>query len=270
MQSETHSLVHPQGARLVFDHHRPRTDAPSPPCTLVFVHGLASDRRGEKCYALAERFTAEGAHCFALDLHGHGESEGTLTDFSLRRALDDLQLLVDAIERAPGANAPLVLVGSSMGAAVAAWWLARTKRQDLAQRALFVGIAPAFFFPARLLSELPPEALRAWEQSGTFCLPSAWAQITLGRALLADARSFDPQQLEQHRAPTLLIQGMEDDAVPWESVVNFCGRASQTSQLRFWLIRGGDHRLNAHKEAIAEVAWRFVQGVLASSGASGG
>ena len=55
-----------------------------------FIHGLSSNRRGEKAVYFARR-VARGGEAFAsLDLTGHGDSEGDLLGLCLSRNLRDL------------------------------------------------------------------------------------------------------------------------------------------------------------------------------------
>jgi alpha-beta hydrolase superfamily lysophospholipase len=86
--------------------------------TVLIVHGL-----GEHCeryVRLAADLTAEGWSVQSYDQRGHGESEGARGDIATPTSLlDDLALVLDTLheERAPR---PLVLLGHSMGGAVAA------------------------------------------------------------------------------------------------------------------------------------------------------
>lgn len=90
--------------------------------TVLIVHGL-----GEHCeryVRLAADLTAAGWSVQAFDQRGHGASEGARGDIATPTSLlDDLALLLDTLhaERVPR---PLVLLGHSMGGAVAARLLA--------------------------------------------------------------------------------------------------------------------------------------------------
>jgi alpha-beta hydrolase superfamily lysophospholipase len=90
--------------------------------TLLIVHGL-----GEHCeryVRLAADLTAAGWLVHSYDQRGHGASEGARGDIATPTSLlDDLALVLDALqeERVPR---PLVLLGHSMGGAVAARFVA--------------------------------------------------------------------------------------------------------------------------------------------------
>ncbi|WP_455731358.1 alpha/beta fold hydrolase, partial [Burkholderia stabilis] len=95
----------------------PASDGTTPPrATIALVHGLAE--HAGRYATLAGRLNAAGIDVLAIDLRGHGQSPG-------KRAwverfdgyLNDADALV--AEAARG-NAPLFLMGHSMGGAVAA------------------------------------------------------------------------------------------------------------------------------------------------------
>ena len=80
---------------------------------LVFVHGGYTHSGCWDVNFLAF-FQARGYNCFALDLSGHGESDGfeDLNSFGLDDYADDIRQLVDGLDKPP------VLIGHSMGALV--------------------------------------------------------------------------------------------------------------------------------------------------------
>lgn len=82
-----------------------------PPC--LFVHGGYMDSRYWDVNFLP-RFAAAGYDCHALDLSGHGQSEGRerLDDFSLDDYADDVLQAMDGLPAKP------ILIGHSMGCAV--------------------------------------------------------------------------------------------------------------------------------------------------------
>jgi acylglycerol lipase len=90
---------------------------------VVFLHGLKdhSSRYRELGIQLAHR----GIAVYAIDLRGHGYSEGVRDHIdSLDNAVEDLNTLIGrAHERQPGV--PLFLAGQGFGAALAAVWSVR-------------------------------------------------------------------------------------------------------------------------------------------------
>ena len=79
--------------------------------TIVYLHGVADNRLAAS--GIAARLTARGFEVVAYDSRAHGDSDGDACTYGYYEKRDVLRVL-DAIE--PG---PVVLIGSSLGAAVA-------------------------------------------------------------------------------------------------------------------------------------------------------
>jgi len=79
--------------------------------TIVYLHGVADNRAAAS--GIATRFTSRGFDLVAYDSRAHGDSGGTVCTYGYYERHDLLRVL-DALE--PG---PVVIIGSSLGAAVA-------------------------------------------------------------------------------------------------------------------------------------------------------
>jgi pimeloyl-ACP methyl ester carboxylesterase len=82
-----------------------------PRATLVYLHGISDNRASG--VGIISRFTKQGYEVIAYDSRGHGASGGDVCTYGHLEKLD-LQRVIAAID--PG---PIVLLGSSLGAAVA-------------------------------------------------------------------------------------------------------------------------------------------------------
>lgn len=98
------------GADVVLKGWRCRTSQPRRG-TLVYLHGVADNRASAAGFV--SRFGRRGLDVIAYDSRGHGESDGTLCTYGFFEK-DDLRRVIDTL--APG---PVVLLGTSLGAAVA-------------------------------------------------------------------------------------------------------------------------------------------------------
>ncbi|WP_445223364.1 lysophospholipase [Burkholderia sp. Ac-20379] len=95
----------------------PAGDAPR--ATVALIHGLGEHAR--RYDALAGKLNAAGIELVAIDLRGHGRSPGPRAWVErFDRYLDDADALVDFATRGARSDAPLFLMGHSMGGAIAA------------------------------------------------------------------------------------------------------------------------------------------------------
>jgi uncharacterized protein len=87
----------------------------------VYLHGFASNQKGEKVLFFRDRFIESGAAFLAFDHRGHGSSSGEMKDLTVTRNLEDL----DTILKGPASEfKKIILIGSSMGGQTAAWYSA--------------------------------------------------------------------------------------------------------------------------------------------------
>lgn len=248
---ETLSVQVPRGPVLAVDWYPP-LGAVITNRQAVFVHGLGSHKQGEKAVYLAGQFQKRGWGFLAPDLRGHGASGGSLPNLTMSGLLADLACSLNLLGTR---GSPPVLIGSSMGAAVAGWHASRHPGSITA----LALIAPALGFPGTLLRFLPPPEQERWRREGRLALRNQWIDVELGEGLLEEADTFTSTGLRNTlSAPALLIHGMQDDSVPWRDSLEFVEQA-QAREMSLHLIREGDHRLTAHKEFLFELIWCWLE-----------
>jgi len=259
MTSQTHTLTArvplPGGQHIALD-----WSAPAGGCrhAAVFIHGLGSNRRGDKSLHFARRFPELGWGYLALDLRGHGESGGTMRELTLTRCLEDVAA---ALAWLPAGVRPSLLIGSSMGGAVAAWH--RLLHPEAGT--LTALIAPSFSFPRGWAAALSEQERESWRLAGTWRVRNEWLDLELGWILMEDAARYDPARLARDwKSPALILHGMNDAAVDWRASLKFVEECPH-ERLRLLLLKGGDHRLTAEKDYLFEA----IQDWMAHEGATG-
>lgn len=190
----------------------------------LFLHGLGSVRAGEKSEALLAHARAAGRAFTRFDFRGHGESTGTIGVVTMSELLVDAGLVLDLA-------GPSILVGSSLGALVAAH-LAASRPHDVKGLAL---LAPAFGFLPRMRQRL--------DRAGRMQTSEGMSFAVHERAL-ADAARHDESGLPGRLPmPVFLAHGTDDELVP-SSLSNAFFNAIPHSDKDLWIVEGGNHRLN--------------------------
>ena len=254
---ETHFIPAPGEEKIALDWTVP--EVPAGNRLAVFVHGFVSNRQGEKALFFSEHFRAKGWHFLSFDMRGHGDSGGDLEGLTLSRCLADLGAALDWV---PDTMDPPLLIGSSMGGAVSAWY----HLLNPGRAGALAFIAPSFSFPGHINTELSPEELNAWKESGVRRFVNEWLDVRVGFGLMEDARRYDPARLAAgYAAPTLIFHGMQDDAVPWQASMRFL-QDCPCPTLDLALIKDGDHRLTDYKAYMFECMWAWLERLAASSG----
>ncbi len=84
--------------------------------TIIYLHGVADNRT--VAIGVISRFTRRGFDVIAYDSRAHGESEGENCTYGFYEKAD-LRALIDSVKIDSAKNEPIILMGNSMGAAVA-------------------------------------------------------------------------------------------------------------------------------------------------------
>lgn len=207
--------------------------------TLIYLHGVADNRASGT--GVIERFRKRGFDVVAYDSRAHGASGGDASTYGFYEK-EDLRRVMDTL--APG---PIVLVGSSLGAAVSLQAAAENRRvtgvvaaevfSDL--RTVVTERAPSFFTEGTVV-----RAIQLAEQKGEFQM-DAVSPVLVARAITA---------------PVLLIHGAEDtDTSPEHSrrVLEGLGGSK-----RLILVSGAGHNQSLQGGEIWEEIERWVDTVV--------
>jgi len=206
-----------------------------PRTVIVVSHGLAE--HSGRYAQFAERFVAHGHAVYALDHRGHGRSTGARANIDRFSYLaSDLGTFVGRAQR-QHPDAPVFLVGHSMGGAIALATALRSpaslKGLVLSAPALAAGeaVAPFKAFVARLLSKFAPNTgaltlpataisrdpavVRAYETDPLVFRGSIPARTLVE---LMEAMASFPEAAPRLKLPVLVQHGTADRLVPLAAV----------------------------------------------------
>ena len=177
-----------------------------PQCHVVYLHGFASSPASGKAQFLAGHLAQHGMLLHCPDLNR--------PDFSTLTTTRMIDQVVDYIELLP--QAPVVLIGSSLGAFVALHLADRLMASESIVRPItkLVFLAPALDFGRAGVQELGEKGLEQWRRNG-------WVEMmhyALGEPrkihyeFYSDAGRYDSES-SCVQVPTLVIQGRHDVVV---------------------------------------------------------
>ena len=225
---------------------------------LFWLSGFRSDMEGTKAAALDEWAGAKGHACTRFDYSGHGRSGGRFEDGTISRWLDEAEAVFRQF-----AKGPQVLVGSSMGGWIALL-LAKRLRESGVTLAGIVLIAPAADMTKDLMWDTFSAAeRRRLKRDGLLAQPSAYSEkpdiITLRLIEDGEKHLFGDHPIETG-CPVHVIQGMQDEDVPWQHAVKLMERLAFDDAV-LTLVRDGDHRLSRPEDI--ERLLRTVEAMIA-------
>jgi hypothetical protein len=206
---------------------------------VIFLHGLMSDMNGKKALAIEKYCIKRELNFIRFDNFGHGSSYGKFEEETISSWLAGLELILSTI-----VDAPIILVGSSMGGWIAL--LSAIKNKSVLG---VVGIASAPDFTEELLwDRLSDEKKEIMKKNG-FCnivgsnpscndvYPISYNLILDGRKHLLLGRQINIP------CPVHLIHGMQDQDVPSNIAIRIADQLL-TKQVTVKLIKDADHMLS--------------------------
>ena len=210
---------------------------------IIWLGGFRSDMQGTKAEALDLWAGEHGRAAVRFDYSGHGSSGGRLEDGTISRWLEEAEAVFDAFT-----VEPQVLVGSSMGG-----WLSLLLAKKLGERGDgdrlhgMVLLAPAVDMTKDLMwDRLSPAKRRKLKKQGYLTETSAYSPEPdiISSALIEDGEKhlFGEHPIETG-CPVHVIQGMQDEDVPWQHATKFMERLAFDDAV-LTLVRDGDHRLS--------------------------
>lgn len=206
---------------------------------IIFLHGIA-DNRGSAVGTIL-RFTAAGFDVIAYDSRAHGTSEGDVCTYGyLEKA--DLRRVIDGL--APG---PVIVIGTSLGAAVAIQAAAEDQRiSGVVAAEVFADLESVARDRApRLMPEgMIREAFAIAEERGRFRVGAVSPEMA--------ARSI--------RVPVLLIHGERDAETPPNHSRRVFDALPGLKQLLF--VTGAGHNQSLHKPETWNVIDRWIADVV--------
>ena len=213
---------------------------------VIYLHGFSSSAHSTKAQYFAERFAEAGVPLVAPDLNAPDFETLTVT-----RMIDEVGTVL-----AQGAPGPVALIGSSMGGFVA-WNAAARLGPVLPQHPIthLVLLAPALAFGRNPQTDFGPGVVEEWQRAGSreFFHYGENAPRQLHYDFYRDALTYPAAQAHVHQ-PTLVFQGLDDDLVKPEGVIEFCeSRPNVTLRLL-----QDNHQLLAH----LDVMWQETRSFL--------
>ena len=231
------------------------------PCWVVFLHGLAAHRGGDKALYLHEELSCRGYGFARFDFRGHGGSSGAMEELTLSRQMEDLDAVLSWLRSEHRAQ-DVVLIGSSLGGLTAAWYCAR--HPDSVRGQLL--IAPAFGVLERTLEALGESGHDRWRAEGKRRFDGDFDSFELGYQIVEEGRELSWRELSTSTVtPTWIAHGANDEVVPLDASLHFVEQCpSPPPVLR--VIANGDHRLARHHEALRDIALECLDQVSERKG----
>ena len=195
---------------------------------VIILHGYLSDKTSRTGTELALRLNQAGISTIAVDLYGHGESEGDIEHLTLSKAIANSLAVHDFIKKEGFIK--IGLVGSSFSGLVS---LVVATKRPITVLSLK---CPAFDYSRLWRDRLGEDGLKKWKELA-FIEPF---DRKMHYEMYDDSLLYDPHKIAAKISiPTLVIHGDKDVTVPSFHAQELI--SSVKGEKRLVLIKGADH-----------------------------
>ena len=218
--------------------------------TVVITHGWGANR--ELMLPVARPLQAAGWNVLLFDARNHGDSDAD-TFSSMPRFAEDTDAALAWLRARPGMrDAPVALLGHSVGAA--AVLLAASRRDDVSA----VVSLSAFAHPDGMMRRWLAAKRLPFFPLGWYVL--RYVELVIGHRFDAIA---PVNTLPRVRRPVLLVHGRDDGVIP-PSDAEWLHASRGSTPARLHLLPG-DHDLSQHLEAELPALLAFLETALAEA-----
>lgn len=191
-----------------------------PLLALIFIHGWKSDQSGN--IKRATEISKLGFVCLTLDLRGHGESDGTIEQFSRQDHLEDIKSAYKYLAGLKEVNPNKIgIIGSSYGAYMSAVATNYLEFKWLVLRVPALYFDEGFNVSTDKLIKENPQAFTSSDLTERNCLA------------LKGVANF-PGEI-------LLIESEKDQIIPHPVIENYLSVIQDKRRLTYELMKGADH-----------------------------
>ena len=239
---------------------------------IIVVHGFQAHRKMEMVASMAEKVHKSGCTAVTWDMSGHGDSEGSFSEFTITHAIEELNAVIaDAKANFPGRK--IGIVGNSQGGMVA--MLAASKDATIKAVVLHapvsdfqdaIQVAGAKMIQAMgMEGKTTPEALiQGWKARGAIIYPDSHNNLVpLNYSFYEDGMRHSVMAAARRiNAPVLLIHGKNDETVPLAQSLALA-KTLKLNRKSFRQVPNGLHEFTGSQlEEYTEAASAFLQAHL--------
>jgi len=203
------------------------TKIKTPLPALIFVHGWRSNRSGNT--KRAEQISKLGIICLTLDLRGHGDSGGSIEEFSRADHMEDIKSAYEYLSNLPDVDKNKIgIIGASYGGYLAAVSLNYLKYNRIVLRVPALYFDDNFNIPTDRLINGDPKAFKT--------------------AGLTPKNSLALKGISNFKGKILIIESENDKIIPHQVIENYMEVINNKKQLTCKIMKNTPHSLETEKQ----------------------
>lgn len=175
---------------------------------VIMAPGFTSSRENKTNSEISKRLLSHGISSVMVDLSGHGESEGDISDQTILKAEKELECVVDHVKMFDWVNtSKIALLGASFSGN--SMILLASENSEICALGLK---SPITDYVGTRIHQLGKNALEEWKNSSSIILNDG---TTSKYQFIIDAKKTNTyKSVEKVQCPIYIVQGDNDEDIP--------------------------------------------------------
>ncbi len=207
--------------------------------TIIFLHGLMSDKNGAKSGVVEEFCLENGYNFVAFDNLGHGDSDGIFTNFSIQSWKEAAKKFINKLDLQN-----FIIIGSSMGG----WLALLLSIEQIKNLKGLILLAPAPDFTQKIWQELPENEKNKIKNKEIVRIKrtEGWDGIPISHILIEESENMCIMHKNKIHIPIpiTIIHGMQDEDVDYNISLDLADKI-ENEYLALKLLKNSGHRLSS-------------------------
>lgn len=221
---------------------------------VILLHGFASRGRNRTNLPIVEKLNEEGISTICVDLSGHGESEGNISETSVIKAQKEIELVFNWTlnQKWVDINKISILGNSFSGNALILFASKNNKIKSIVLK------SPVTDYYAVRLNQLGKEKMEEWQKNGKIKIND---KVISNYSFIKDLNGIDTyKEISKIACPVYVVQGDKDEVIPISHTKRLQEALNQNKD-QIIIIKGADHGYSNsnHFDKMIEEIVRFIE-----------
>ncbi|MCK4967510.1 MAG: alpha/beta fold hydrolase [Candidatus Aenigmarchaeota archaeon] len=193
---------------------------------VIICHGFGGHKTYKVFVDTARCLCDSGFLVLRFDFTGHGDSEGTYTDYSIKNEVDDLDCAVKFLKSQNINTKNIRLVGHSLGALVSVLYAEENKNV-----ASLVLLAPALNLKELMFLWYSKRQIYTLKLNGLIYVK----KYTITKAFFDESKAFNlTEDIFKLKIPVAVMHGKKDETIPFKYIKPLEKYETKTKQVEFF------------------------------------
>ena len=248
----TKKLLNNKGEKICIYINKVISDKKTP--VAILLHGFASRGKNRTNRPIVERLNKKGISTICVDLSGHGESEGSISETSVIKAEKEIEIVFNWVFNQEWVNTDKIsILGNSFSGNALILFASKNKKI-----ASIVLKSPVTDYYDVRLNQLGKSKMNEWQRNGSVMINN---KIISNYSFIEDLNAIDTyKEISKIICPIYVIQGDKDEVIPISHTKRL-KKVLNSNKDQIVIIKGADHGYSneKHFNKMIEEIIKFIE-----------